>query len=1084
MNTLRRAAARSAKLESFVDCSRYTSIVGRTPAIRKTRENVREETPAQAYPDRLRGLHTGISRVHASSRSSSRGFDAQCAGRLLPCPEKYTHPVKHGRCARSGGGCWHSPCDAFAECNFVGQALCGVWLKRIPAVAGSLAPCSRTNSVSNKYHERSCWQIGWKAHCLSGVDDLSVKCLKRHISSQHFAPRSHERASAIPAEVACGTWQLPVRRFSPRDNSEKECRCGSNSSAALALAAAATLALPLHWIGQEDAPPKNKSDASPAETKTLTCSPDECSPSRPLSGHVERLEQIIWQSQPAFKAVTLVAGAFESMQHCFSNIKECIAGEENSIYPGDSLRAQSILQSLRRSADCCFIALGFATRQALELVTQRGRKVCVVCSDGDYAINSKTARNESSQKQSISGIHELEQTSGCAHAQTSQGNGKEPSAAAAAESASSVQFQLGQPQLFCADAAVGPVAGAECSRGWLAELGETVGFFFRMVASVLQRLLYVLPLALIVGAAGFWLLTLPFVSGCLQMLGLRGQRVAHWESVLQRELEEVIFTAVTAAASAAGPTYVKLLQWIATRPDLFNESLCARCARLQTSARPFSYPRAALLLREQFGDDVMRHLLLDPKPIGCGCIAQVYRAYLLLSDEADEKSKRTFLDHAFVLGGSMSKPVSAEIGSTDKIPPVAVAVKVMRPGVREAMEFDLRVMLLIASVLQYLPAFGFVALKNSVEEFAVTMRRQLDFGLEEKHLKLFRSNFGLSSTPVPDDLLPLHNKCRRKKHCDPLPVDSKAEQHHTNILGSLSRKILGMRRQVTFPYPFEALSSSEVLVMTLESGFTLNQLLKARAKQQEAPSGTRKPQGESASDTAGRSQQDDSAALSNPVARSIIERFNSVGMICLHSFLQMVFLDNFFHGDMHSGNLLCRFSHNNKELIFPVLSTTLPNLQLKYAPRLDGPLELVVLDCGLAGSLEQADRVNFVTLLEAVGKKRGRDAALAMLQRARRSACKDEDGFCSEVEKLIDEYHFEEGNSLQMSRVRFTSLMGKMLSLSKKYCVELDPSFVSIVVAMSVLEGVGAQLCPDADVLRTALPYTLMAAKLLGCDSG
>lgn len=75
------------------------------------------------------------------------------------------------------------------------------------------------------------------------------------------------------------------------------------------------------------------------------------------------------------------------------------------------------------------------------------------------------------------------------------------------------------------------------------------------------------------------------------------------------------------------------------------------------------------------------------RPIGCGCIAQVYRAYLLLSDEADEKSKRTFLDHAFVLGGSLSKPVSAEIGNTDKIPPVAVAVKVMRPGVREAMEF-------------------------------------------------------------------------------------------------------------------------------------------------------------------------------------------------------------------------------------------------------------------------------------------------------------------------------------------------------------------------------------------------------------
>lgn len=31
-----------------------------------------------------------------------------------------------------------------------------------------------------------------------------------------------------------------------------------------------------------------------------------------------------------------------------------------------------------------------------------------------------------------------------------------------------------------------------------------------------------------------------------------------------------------------------------------------------------------------------------------------------------------------------------------------------------------------------------------------------------------------------------------------------------------------------------------------------------------------------------------------------------------------------------------------------------------------------------------------------------------------------------------------------MSRVRLTSLMGHMLSVSKKYCVELDPSFVSV----------------------------------------
>lgn len=75
------------------------------------------------------------------------------------------------------------------------------------------------------------------------------------------------------------------------------------------------------------------------------------------------------------------------------------------------------------------------------------------------------------------------------------------------------------------------------------------------------------------------------------------------------------------------------------------------------------------------------------RPVGCGCIAQVYRAYLLLSEGSSADSRRRFLQHCFVLGGSISKPPAVEADEGCKIPPVAVAVKVMRPGVREAMEF-------------------------------------------------------------------------------------------------------------------------------------------------------------------------------------------------------------------------------------------------------------------------------------------------------------------------------------------------------------------------------------------------------------
>lgn len=160
------------------------------------------------------------------------------------------------------------------------------------------------------------------------------------------------------------------------------------------------------------------------------------------------------------------------------------------------------------------------------------------------------------------------------------------------------------------------------------------------------------------------------------------------------------------------------------------------------------------------------------------------------------------------------------------------------------------------------------------------MRRQLDFGLEERHLKRFRSNFGLPSPPIPADLLPLHNRSRCNSNLTPAGAtegDMKAQRQHANIIGSLPLKILGMRRQVTFPYPFEALSSSEVLVMTLEGGFTLNQLLKARSKLQEAKqcavdtANIRAYRGSAKAEKCRHPSHDDEAAFPSPAATKIIE---------------------------------------------------------------------------------------------------------------------------------------------------------------------------------------------------------------------
>lgn len=245
----------------------------------------------------------------------------------------------------------------------------------------------------------------------------------------------------------------------------------------------------------------------------------------------------------------------------------------------------------------------------------------------------------------------------------------------------------------------------------------------------------------------------------------------------------------------------------------------------------------------------------------------------------------------------------------------------------------------------------------------MAMRQQLDFSVEEKHLKRFRTNFGLASPPIPDGLLPLKNRFRPNKGEEPLAAvsqDADSQRQLKNVVGSLPLKFLGMRRQVSFPYPFEALSSGEVLVMTLEEGLTLSQLFKTRNQLQEAKQRFLN-NGASIANTAheevgGSTQARHSGIpLGSPGAVKMIEvsapcrllsnskeetestdstkstqgarkfsllslyvikpqRFPDIGMICLHSFLQMVFLDNFFHSDMHSGNLICRFARNSKEV--------------------------------------------------------------------------------------------------------------------------------------------------------------------------
>ncbi len=101
-----------------------------------------------------------------------------------------------------------------------------------------------------------------------------------------------------------------------------------------------------------------------------------------------------------------------------------------------------------------------------------------------------------------------------------------------------------------------------------------------------------------------------------------------------------------------GPAAIKLGQSLATRPDLVGEEAARNLLSLQDSLPPVPYPEIERAIAASFGQPVdMLFAEIDPVPVGAASIAQVHRA---VTTEGTQ-----------------------------------VAVKVLRPGIRERFARDI-----------------------------------------------------------------------------------------------------------------------------------------------------------------------------------------------------------------------------------------------------------------------------------------------------------------------------------------------------------------------------------------------------------
>jgi predicted unusual protein kinase regulating ubiquinone biosynthesis (AarF/ABC1/UbiB family) len=167
---------------------------------------------------------------------------------------------------------------------------------------------------------------------------------------------------------------------------------------------------------------------------------------------------------------------------------------------------------------------------------------------------------------------------------------------------------------------------------------------------------------------------------------------------------------------AMGPTYVKLGQVLAGRPDLLPDAYLKALARLEDKVKPFSYAEVEEVIMTELGVRISKAFSrFDVEPMAAASLGQVHRAAL--------RDGR------------------------------AVVVKVQRPNIRRQIAEDFEVLEQIAGFLDGHTALGrrhrFLVI---LQEFRLTIQQELNYEREAHNLIVLGKNleeFKLIQVPQP-----------------------------------------------------------------------------------------------------------------------------------------------------------------------------------------------------------------------------------------------------------------------------------------------------------------------------------------------
>jgi ubiquinone biosynthesis protein len=158
------------------------------------------------------------------------------------------------------------------------------------------------------------------------------------------------------------------------------------------------------------------------------------------------------------------------------------------------------------------------------------------------------------------------------------------------------------------------------------------------------------------------------------------------------------------ALTALGPTFIKIGQLLSTRPDVVGKDLADELRQLQASVPADPPAQVRALLEEELGQTIEEVFSeFEETPIASASIGQVHRAQLRSGER--------------------------------------VVVKVQHVGIERKVQEDLDVLAGLALLAEQFPEFANYRPAQNVAEMGRMLKRELDFGREERNLNQFAVMF-------------------------------------------------------------------------------------------------------------------------------------------------------------------------------------------------------------------------------------------------------------------------------------------------------------------------------------------------------